>query len=299
MNKKLISKQNDRLSHVKSHIETFDEKDLSARIINRQGNSSALFLWIESMCLARAMVTWFDSSNLVLCKQYSYNGAIVVKLRHLLRRMQQSMVMTVGSIILIDELLLPLISDNEDVIHWLANDDGAFDLKAANNHKTDHFWAYQSRLALRGEWDRLRERCETILADPPRGSSAQKYLVDQHFYLALANGDIAGMEEALAQITSPKGLRGRNNNESGYSESLICTHAVIYAKMAWRHGYQVSVDTPFIPVEWLPVTPLESYEYMFSFMESLNVDTVEEFSRVWAEKPSEPPKKASWLPWKR
>ena len=58
--------------------------------------------------------------------------------------------------------------------------------------------------------------------------------------------------------------------EGGYTADLICTPAVIYSKLAWRHGYEIVVDSPYIPKEWLPITPLDTYEDPFEFMKAYN-----------------------------
>jgi hypothetical protein len=52
----------------------------------------------------------------------------------------------------------------------------------------------------------------------------------------------------------------------GYAADLISTAAVIYAKIAWHHGYEVRVDSPYIPPEWLPTEPLERYDDHYGFL---------------------------------
>jgi Immunity protein 49 len=65
----------------------------------------------------------------------------------------------------------------------------------------------------------------------------------------------------------PKALASRSNDEGGFTEDLISTPAFIYAKIAWRHGYEVVVDSPFVPSEWLPISPLDRYENHYAFLE--------------------------------
>jgi hypothetical protein len=84
--------------------------------------------------------------------------------------------------------------------------------------------------------------------------------------MALASGDVLEMESTLTELTSPISIKKRLDIESGFSEGLISTFGVIYAKIAWRHGYEVRVDTPYIPMEWLPVNPLVRYNQIYSFL---------------------------------
>ena len=85
-------------------------------------------------------------------------------------------------------------------------------------------------------------------------------------------GDISGMESALAEMVTPRQIRWRNGHE-GYTGWFIVIEAVIYAKIAWRHGFEVDIDTPWIPAEWLPVLPLSRYDDPYDFMQSFDIDT--------------------------
>ncbi|WP_408358674.1 Imm49 family immunity protein [Paraburkholderia sediminicola] len=113
---------------------------------------------------------------------------------------------------------------------------------------------------------RLRERCERAIEDPPTASNHKKHLVDFHFYLGLANGDVEKMESSLGEVTSPRALSGRRNEESGYTESLISTPAMIYAKLAARLGYQLKINSSYVPPEWLPVARLGHFQSPYSFL---------------------------------
>jgi hypothetical protein len=42
--------------------------------------------------------------------------------------------------------------------------------------------------------------------------------------------------------------------------------AVGYAKLAWRKGIEVEVNSPLIPSELLPVRPLEHYDIPYKFL---------------------------------
>jgi hypothetical protein len=169
--------------------------------------------------------------------------------------------------------IMPLLSDHEPLIRWLMHNDRPYDMGRAENHRTYDFHGYQALLALRGEWDRLAARCERVLADEPVAKK-KKHLIDRRFYLALARGDKPGMEAVLSELTSSKIARVRNNEQAfAFTHFFIGTHAVIYAKIAWRHGYKVEVDTPFIPREWLPISPLPAYHDPYPFMQAFPIDT--------------------------
>jgi hypothetical protein len=121
-------------------------------------------------------------------------------------------------------------------------------------------------VALRGEWPRLIERCERVMRAPAGAASEQEYLPDHEFYLALARRDVGTMTEALYKLVTPKLVKARNNDDSGYAADLISTAAVIYSKIAWFHGFEVRVDSPYIPSEWLPMEPLQRCDDRYGFL---------------------------------
>jgi hypothetical protein len=74
------------------------------------------------------------------------------------------------------------------------------------------------------------------------------------------------MTEVCQTLVTPKMLKSRINDDSGYMADLICTAAVIYAKIAWYHGFEVHPASPYIPEEWLPTTPLVQYDDHYNFL---------------------------------
>jgi hypothetical protein len=114
-------------------------------------------------------------------------------------------------------------------------------------------------LCVKGDWQRVIERCDHILTNPPR-KAWLKYQIDYEIMRAIAKKDKAEIERTLSILVSPKMQRVRNYElPFGLTEHFIGTQAVTYAKMAWYHGLEVEVDTPSIPKEWLPMTPEDAY----------------------------------------
>jgi hypothetical protein len=265
MNAKVYTeKAGKRLAHVKSHLDGGfrDIEGTVQNIVQGRGDPMACALDLSRHALASAIFAWFGNHDLNAMKQWFF---VAGKLDQLYYQMQENDPEWGRGF---PKLFKPLLSDHNALIDWFAHYDLAYDMKRVENHKTHDFWAYQAIVAIRGDWPRLIERCERIIADPPGASKEQKYLVDHHFYLALAKGDIEKMQSALQEIVSPKAIQARLDYESGYTADLISTPAVIYAKIAWRHGYKVKVDSPYVPQEWLPNEPLKQYDNHYGFFKS-------------------------------
>jgi len=220
--------------------------------------------------LASAMVAWFERGVLNECKQWAY---VAAKIRRIMYQ-QKSTGYFWGY-----EHLLPLLSDHEPLIQWFTSfevpysDKGFYsNPKRAAQPSTPDFMSYQVLLALRGEWSELQRRCEHFFEVSP--ARRKDYFADQRFHLALTQGDEAGMASAILELLDPKLMKRREEaDESGYTKWFINTYAVIYTKIAWRHGYQIEVDSPWVPKEWLPTAPLAEYVDPYPFMQQFDIAT--------------------------
>ena len=250
-----------RLAHVKSHLDQgFNLDNLIHNITTGRGNPAACVMGLASHAQASAMYAWFGHHDLRSLRQWCYVEA------RLDQRWYQIDHGTHNPVPTLRQLLAPLVSNDEPLIQWFVHDESRFDSARIEDHKTHDFWAYQAIVALRGEWERLIARCNKALSDPPKGRDHQKFLADYEFYLALAHRDLDRMSRALQHRVSPHGLRAYSNLESGYTNQLISTPAVINAKIGWRHGMEVNVDSPYIPAEWLPNDPLDRYDPHYDFL---------------------------------
>jgi Immunity protein 49 len=166
-----------------------------------------------------------------------------------------------------EEYFFGLFSDYEPLIRWMMGlqPSSASLVKYIHNPKDAMFRNWQMTLALRGDWQSLRERAELFLQDVP--PKMKKFAVDQHFYMALSHGDLPAMQTALEELISPKVAKIRNPVFGlAFPSEFISSYATLYAKIARRHGYEINLNTPLIPQEWLPVAALPSYEDPYEFM---------------------------------
>lgn len=257
--------------HLQSHIERQDTRlDL---IRSSQGDPDACMSGLTAHAVAAALVAWFVDNDLPVFKQACYVAAKIDRIR------QQNSAWFLGNELVgnLFESWYWLVSDCEPLIAWRRESEPFMgwtgdELRPREICKStfdDVYVGYQLVLALRGDWARLGERAERWLADPP--SRLKKVAPDMRFFAALSKGDIPGMEDALREIVTRKQRRWRSNWQGGYSGRLISDEAVVYAKLAWRHGYQVDIDTPYIPKEWLPVSPLAEYVDVYGFMEGFDI----------------------------
>lgn len=252
----------ERLAHVKAHVAAMERSlpNALANVRNGTGSPKGSTMALSAHAQARAMVAWFEGHDLGALRQWSF---VQARLDRHVRGIETQKSQGAGML----DLLAPLLSNDRETIAWFANDDGPFYLDRVDNRRNFDFWAWQAMVALRGDWQRLEDRCRVVLANPPSDRSLQRYLGDHRFYLALATGDRVGMEDALRDMTAPKLAKSRSNDDSGFTTDLISTAAVICAKIAWFHGHAVQVDSPLVPAAWLDATPLPAYDAHYDFLD--------------------------------
>lgn len=265
------------MKHIIGHL-SYDKKneaELLEYVDKGLGDPEACKLQLENISKLESLVSWFNRNEISSCKQWAY---VAVKIDRI--RRQKNRWWGVSSPIcfgFFDPLFL-LLSDHEPLIAWHAqfewyngwNGEQERPQSIAPTVYESLYCGYQTTLALRGDWQRLGDRSERWLDAPP--SRLKRFVPDMQFFLCLAKGDVPGMEMALAEIVSPKQRHWRENWHGGYTRRLISEEAVVYAKLAWRHGYQVDVDTPYIPKEWLPVKPLDEYTDPYDFMRDFDIN---------------------------
>lgn len=259
------------LSHLLSHLSNSSGvDDALAHLSKGTGDRYACMGALQSNATANAMAAWFSAGSINVMKQWAY---VAAKIRRAMYQLKPDGYFH-GY-----EHLTPLLSDHDALILWFANFEVPFSEKGfysnparAARPNTPDFTSYQVLLALRGNWTELERRSNLFLAEMPK--TRKSYVADQRFHLALAHGDVSAMEVALAEMLDPALMkRRRDKDESGYTQWFISTYAVIYSKIAWRHGYQVEVDSPWVPKEWLPVAPLPCYEDPYPFLQELDINT--------------------------
>jgi len=252
----------DLLRHRMQPGQFYDAESCLRFIETNTGDPYACKDRLHMYAIAKAMLSWFEGQDLEGMKQWSY---VAAKIRRILFQERPAKDCRTSM------YLTPLLSDNLDLVEWFSGFDypftpgsGSLSGKRRNNPKMDEYYHYNTLLALRGDWETLVPRCEVFLGDVP--AKLGSYQADYRFHMALAKGDVVGMEASLGELVEPKLMKRRQEEESGTTGPFICTFAVVYAKIAWLHGHQVQVSSPYVPKEWLPIAPLPKYEDAFAFM---------------------------------
>jgi hypothetical protein len=252
----------ERLQHIRSHIERFrSTSNAQANLEKGGGNISACLLSLAGNATAEAMINWFEKQNMAATRGWFYLAALLEHKRNLRGDQPiQPLPSAFG-------LLKPLISNNESLIQsFVGFYETAFDAERINDVNSREFLAYQILLAIRGDWDKLMNRARSFVSNPPKGEFGRVYSIDYEIFLALSEGNAKKMEASIKQLLSPEFVKKRYEDEGGFTQDLIVTSAVVYAKIASRHGYTLTIDSPYFPKEWMENEPLAEYDPVYSFL---------------------------------
>lgn len=257
-----MKSKTEQLQHIKTHIERFRfASNAKLNLEQGIGNISACLLSLASNAMAEAMEAWFVNQDIVALRNWMYVAGLLEYKRHL--RADQPIQPLPSAL----GLLKPLISNNESLIQSVVRlYEATFQVGRINDVNTRDFLAYQFLLAVRGDWEKLKERAWRFISTPPKGDFGDDYLADHQFFSALADGDVKMMESSIEHLLSPKLVKKRYEDESGFTQSLIISSATIYMKIASRHGYVLMINSPHIPSEWIGNHVLSRYDAVYSFL---------------------------------
>ena len=107
---------------------------------------------------------------------------------------------------------------------------------------------------LRDDWDGLTE----LMPYFDKEIKTTKIVAfDKEFFLGIMENNSSRVTNAIETLCSKKYHYHRNKYCTAFD--LISFPAAGYAKLAWLKGMQVQTDSPLVPMELMPIAPLEQY----------------------------------------
>lgn len=223
-------------------------------MISFRRNEIALGAVVQSLAtldLAEGLRSYYIQSDVRGFKQSFYQAS-------------QLMVSTVGQTdgSLFDTVFpftCALLSDNERVIQSMANVATISLEKTAGNPLRVQYVTHMLQLAILEDDDQLRTHIEEM-ASHGRVADRRAAVKGKDFYSLLLKRD----EEGLRQLIQK---HSRLNGDRALFEDFMSLKAIYEAKLCWRRGMKIQIDSPLVPMELIPVEPLRHYEDVYKFLE--------------------------------
>ena len=99
-----------------------------------------------------------------------------------------------------------------------------------------------------------------------------KRIPDHEFYVALADKNIKGMQEALDKLLELKLAKRAAKDTLLHFDFYLQPQVLMYAKIAAIHGFDLGIDSPIAPKELIDINPLAEYKIPYDFMKSFDFD---------------------------
>ena len=169
---------------------------------------------------------------------------------------------------------MSLLSDNQKLIDYLIKHrDEIVDISVPYKRTdTRPFFNANTLLALSGDWQLLKERSLTFLNDEKKARSDLKRIPNHEFYVALADKNIKGMQEALDKLLELKFAKRAAKDTLLHFDFYLQPQVLMYAKIAAIHGFDLGIDSPIAPKELIDINPLAEYKIPYDFMKLFDFD---------------------------
>jgi hypothetical protein len=182
-------------------------------------------------------------------------------------------------------LLYTLLSDSSEVIQAYGYLEPEEYLKNRDNPKLMQFLVHMYQLAIRDEHDALRAKI-SIAAQKSGQKLREEFSAGQDFFSLLLKRDQKALETHITKKANQWQAIIKRGGETGtpLSENLMASIAMQEAKLCWLKGIEVQIDHPLVPMELLPIKPLEHYDDVYDFLQSgWEPPQQSFFERTWRE----------------
>ncbi len=182
-----------------------------------------------------------------------------------------------------------LMSDNQRVIDSVVSDTLRAVHDKYDRKNLDPFFFKNKRLAISSKnWKELKERAQRFLDDEknyPKARKYKPYIPEHEFYVALCDGNVDGMRNALEKLLDLKIAKRRVKGYCVNFSWFLNVVALELGKIASIHGFDVGIDHPTAPKELMKYEPLEHYEDPYDFMKEYDFNKPhQEWIDMWQEK---------------
>ena len=158
-----------------------------------------------------------------------------------------------------DDLFYALLSDSSGAINAMAAVEVPQLLQSRMNPLHSRFYVYMLQMAIRGENEIVQQMIRKVATNgrkPERIEAA----AGRDFFSLLLKRDQAGLEERI------KTKHAKPKNQDVETENFLSFFGTLEAKLCWLKGIPVQIDSPWVPMELMPVQPLDHYDDVYDFL---------------------------------
>lgn len=170
-----------------------------------------------------------------------------------------------------------LIEHQSDIVGTVEN----------NLYSVKNFLAYSNLnilLAIAGKWDDLKKRVIIFLNEEDKIKKKSYRFFEYEFYLALCERNREAMIDAMNKMLEKKFVKKVMYGVDVFFDFYLQMQALVCAKIAAIHGFDLGIDSVYAPKELIEYKPLEKYEDPYDFMKEFDYNQPQQ---VWIDKYNE------------
>lgn len=216
----------------------------------------------KTLNLPACYMTWAGAHVALAIHDYYVNGNKASLKQHL----HVATLLDLASIALKDyqrfqvgnEIRYALLSDNPALIDAIAKLEPPYFVEGRSNPLNAEFKVHMWQLAIQGDYESLQAKVER-LAKNGRKKDRELPAQGKDFFSLLMHRDKQGLENLITQHAKVK-------SQDVLTEDFMCFQGIIEAKICWRKGIQVQIDSALLPMDLMPIEPLEHYDDVYDFL---------------------------------
>ncbi|WP_445116547.1 immunity 49 family protein [Acinetobacter sp. WZC-1] len=169
--------------------------------------------------------------------------------------------------------IFPLLTDHQALIKEYStlttvndNDHHKSLSEAINYPGEGRFEVLRFQAVLRQDWNTVNQMKALFFEKVTKPKNFDLWEIG--FYEALQNKDKNSAKDIIYEYLNPKVHKYLNQHlVEEFSGDIWSHHPVMFTKLAWMNGLEIEIDNPLVPMELMPVKPLEHYDYHYDFLD--------------------------------
>lgn len=249
-----------------------EETELSLRLsqnIRKNQQDGYVYSLISRGFEIKGLKLWLVDKNIDQLKQWFYVSSLL--------RAESCKYSNGYTLSTPDEFIFPLLSDNTEIIKefayldtvnllWGEYEPSYQEAKFKPSKDDPRFRTHALQAILRTDWEDYKEIKE--VAKQKINKLREVVQFEFGVYDAIYKKDKDKIIEIIQTLLNPRVHKAYNKDfNEEFSGDIWSHHPVMFTKLAWMNGLEIEIDNPLVPMELMPIKPLEHYDYYYDFLD--------------------------------
>lgn len=125
------------------------------------------------------------------------------------------------------------------------------------------FATYALQCVIKQDWDEYHKIKELVKRKIKKLNPRNKY--EFEFYDLLEHRDTTKIKE-LINLLLTKRVHKTLDRETSFFYEVFAFHPTLFTKLCWMNGLEIEIDNSLVPMNLMPIEPLEEYDLIYDFL---------------------------------